>query len=320
LIFLHILMLLGGFIYLLMGADLLVRGAVAFARRANVPPIVVALTVVALGTSLPELVVSLQAVFQGYPGIVLGNVVGSNIANVLLVGGISAIVYPLAFPGGSIRRDALVMVLASVVFVLFCLVEGINRPAGIVLVAGLLTFMIPTIREAALTSQEAGGRAPSEAVLGLPTHRRVITVFIIGGIIGLPIGARLVVDAAVEIAYSLGMSEAVVGLTIIAFSTSLPELATTLVAAYRKETGVAIGTLVGSNIFNILAILGVAALVAPEGIPVPPLFPYLDLPVMLLATLTVAGFVWMRKPIGRTAGVTMTLAYLAYMTVLLILG
>jgi cation:H+ antiporter len=320
LIFLNLLIMLGGFIYLLMGADLLVRGAVALARRANVPPIMVALTVVALGTSLPELVVSLQAVFQGYPGIVLGNVVGSNIANVLLVGGVSAIVYPLAFPGGSIRRDTLVMVMASVVFTLFCLVEGIHRPAGIILVAGLLTFMIPTIREAARSSQEAGGRAPSEAVLGLPTHRRVITVFIVGGIISLPLGARLVVDAAVEIAYSLGMSEAVVGLTIIAFSTSLPELATTMVAAYRKETEVAIGTLVGSNIFNILAILGVAALVAPDGIPVPPLFPFLDLPIMLIATLVVTGFVWLRRPIGRTAGIVMTLAYLAYMTVLFIFG
>jgi cation:H+ antiporter len=320
LIFLHLLMLLGGFIYLLMGADLLVRGAVALARRANVPPIVVALTVVALGTSLPELVVSLQAVFQGYPGIVLGNVVGSNIANVLLVGGASAIVYPLAFPGGSIRRDALVMVMASVAFALFCLIDGLNRPAGMVLIAGLLTFMVPTVREAAVSSQAAGGRAPSEAVLGLPTHRRVITVFIIGGIIGLPVGARLVVDAAVEIAYSLGMSEAVVGLTIIAFSTSLPELATTMVAAYRKETEVAIGTLVGSNIFNILAITGLAALVAPEGIPVPSLFPFLDLPVMLVSTLLVAGFVWLRRPVGRVAGISMTVAYLAYMTVLFILG
>lgn len=319
-ILLNLLQLLGGFIYLLMGADLLVRGAVALARRANVPPIVVALTVVALGTSLPELVVSLQAVFQGYPGIVLGNVVGSNIANVLLVGGVSAIVYPLAFPGGSIRRDTLVMMVASIAFTLFCLVEGLNRTAGILMVIGLLGFMIPTVREAARSNLEGGGRAPSEAVLGLPSHRPVIFVFIMGGLIGLPVGARLVVDAAVEIAFGMGMSEAMVGLTIIAFSTSLPELATTIVAAYRKETEVAIGTLVGSNIFNILAIAGFSALVAPDGIPVPPVFPFLDLPVMIVAALLVTGFVWLRRPIGRVAGMTMTLGYLVYMTVLFILG
>lgn len=318
--FLKVLELAGGFIYLLMGADLLVRGAVALARRANVPPIVVALTVVALGTSLPELVVSLQAVFQGYPGIVLGNVVGSNIANVLLVGGVSAIVFPLAFPGGSIRRDTLVMVLASLVFALLCFVEGLNRGAGVILVAGLLAFMIPTVREAARSNQEGAGLVPSEAVLGLPAHRPVIFVFILAGIVGLPVGARLVVDAAVEIAFNLGMSETVVGLTIIAFSTSLPELATTVVAAYRQETEVAIGTLVGSNIFNILAIAGLAALMAPAGIPVPVLFPVLDLPVMIASALVVAGFVLRRRAIGRRCGTFMTAGYLVYMTLLLILG
>jgi len=320
LIFLNLVQLLGGFIYLLMGADLLVRGAVALARRANVPPIVVALTVVALGTSLPELVVSLQAVLQGYPGIALGNVVGSNIANVLLVGGVSAIVYPLAFPGGSIRRDASVMVVASLAFTLACMINGLNQLAGILFLGALLAVMIPTVRDAARSNQEAGSRAPMEKVLGLPSHRPVIFVFIFAGIVGLPAGARLVVDSAVEIAYSFGMSESLVGLTIIAFSTSLPELATILVAAYRKETEVAIGTLVGSNIFNILAIMGISALVAPEGIPVPPSALFLDLPVMMAATLLISAFVWLRRPIGRVAGVTMTVGYLAYIVVLFILG
>jgi cation:H+ antiporter len=318
--FLNLVQLLGGFIYLLMGADLLVRGAVALARRANVPPIIVALTVVALGTSLPELVVSLQAVFQGYPGIVLGNVVGSNIANILLVGGASAIVYPLVFPGGSIRRDSLVMVVASLAFTFFCLINGLNQLAGIIFLAALLAVMIPTVQDAARSNQEAGNRSAMEKVLGLPSHRPVIFVFIFAGIVGLPVGARLVVDSAVEIAFSFGMSEALVGLTIIAFSTSLPELATTLVAAYRKETEVAIGTLVGSNIFNILAIMGISALVAPDGIPVPRSAFFLDLPVMLVAALLVTAFVWLRRPIGRVAGISMTLGYLAYMTILLILG
>lgn len=317
----HLLQLTGGFIYLLMGADLLVRGAVGLARRAAVPPIVVALTLVALGTSLPELVVSVQAVYQGYTGIVLGNVVGSNIANVLLVGGASAIVYPLAFPGGSVRRDALVMILASALFFLVCLVEGLNRSVGVVFLLGLIAFLIPTVRDAARTSQEgAGTRAPLEIVLGLPRRRPVIFLFIAAGIIGLPVGSRLVVDSAVIIAGNLGISDAVVGVTIIAFSTSLPELATTVVAAVRKETEVALGTLVGSNIFNILGIMGISTLLAPAGIPVPPLFPFLDLPVMLISSLMVAGFIWLRRPIGRKAGVVFTGIYVAYLATLFVLG
>jgi cation:H+ antiporter len=320
LVLLSVLELAGGFIYLLMGADLLVRGAVALARRASVPPILVALTVVALGTSLPELVVSIQAVLQEHPGIVLGNVVGSNIANVLLVGGVSAIVYPLAFPGGSIRRDTLVMVTGSVVFTLLAFVEGLNRSGGVILLAGFFAFLVPSVREAAQSSLEGGGGPPTERVLGLPSHRPVILIFILAGLVGLPIGARLVVDAAVDIAYKVGMSEAVVGLTIIAFSTSLPELATTGVAAFRKETEVAVGTLVGSNIFNILGIIGFSALVAPAGIPIPPLFPNLDLPVMLGAALVIAGFVFTHRPIGRRAGVLMTMGYAGYLTLLFLLS
>jgi len=303
-----------------MGADLLVRGAVGLARRANVPPIVVALTLVALGTSLPELVVSVQAVFQGYPGIVLGNVVGSNIANVLLVAGVSAIVYPLAFPGGSVRRDALVMILASAVFFLLCLADSLSRFVGAALLLGLVGFMVPTVKEAARTSQEAGPRAPLEIVLGLPTRRPVIILFLVSGVIGLPVGARLVVDAAVFFAEALKIPEAVVGVTIIAFSTSLPELATTIVAALRRETEVALGTLVGSNIFNILAIIGFSALVAPSGIPVPAGFVYLDLPLMMVSALLISSFIWLRRPIGRKAGVFLTSVYVGYLVVLFVRG
>jgi cation:H+ antiporter len=312
--------LVGGFIYLLMGADLLVRGAVGLARRANVPPVVVALTLVALGTSLPELVVSVQAVFQGYPGIVLGNVVGSNIANVLLVAGASAIVYPLAFPGGSVRRDALIMVGASFVFYLICLLGDLSRIVGGLFLVGLVAAMVPTVREASISSQEAGPRAPLEIVLGLPTRRPVIILFLIAGVLSLPLGARLVVDSAVTIAGSLGISDAVVGVTIIAFSTSLPELATTIVAALRKETEVALGTLVGSNIFNIFAIIGISALVAPDGIPVPPSFFRLDLPLMLVSALVVSTFLWLRRPIGRKAGILLAGVYVAYLAVLFASG
>jgi cation:H+ antiporter len=308
-------MLVGGFIYLLAGADLLVRGAVALANRANVPPIVVALTIVALGTSLPELVVSVQAVLSGYPGIVLGNVVGSNVANVLLVAGVSAIVFPLAYPGGSIRRDSAVMIGVTLFFIFLCLNDALSQPAGVALLVALVIVLIPTIRDAAKAQKSAEGRPRPVSALGLPTRKRIISLFIILGLIGLPVGAGLVVKGTVQIALSLGVSEAVVGLSIVAFATSLPELATTLVAAYKKETEVAIGTIIGSNVFNLLAIMGVTTLASPWPIDVPRDFPYLDLPVMLASALLISGFALFKRPIGRGAGIVFTTLYVGYIAV-----
>jgi cation:H+ antiporter len=301
---------------LLFGADLLVRGAVGLARRINVPPMVVAITIVALGTSLPELVVSVRAVFTGYPGIVLGNVVGSNIANVLLVAGVSAIVFPLAYPGDSTRRDSAIMIAASVFFLLLSINDGLNRMAGVALVLAMVAFLVPTLREVAEAHKDTDARIVPVFVLGLPTQRRFISVFIILGIVGLPLGAHLVVQATVEIALGLGVSDAVVGLSIVAFATSLPELATTMVAALRRETEVAIGTVIGSNIFNVLTIVGVSALISPRAIPVPRTFPFLDLPVMLASALAISAFVWLRKPIGRKAGIVFAAAYFVYVGVL----
>ena len=311
---------MGGFIYLLFGADLLVRGAVALARRASVPTMVVAVTIVALGTSLPELIVSFQAVFKGYPGIVLGNVVGSNIANIFLVAGVSAIIFPLAYPGDSVRRDTAVMIGVSIFFILLSLKDALNQPAGAVLLLGLVLVLIPTLRDVDQAQRRADGKPRPVSVLGLPTQRRYISTFIIVGLIGLPVGSYLVVEGTVQIALGLGVSETVVGLSIVAFATSLPELATTVVAAYKRETGVAIGTIVGSNIFNLLAIMGVAAVASPWPIEVPASFPYLDLPVMLAGALFIAAFVWLRKPIGRKAGIAFTAVYVAYITFLFVLS
>lgn len=304
---------MGGLLWLLLGADLLVRGAVALARQARVPPVVVALTVVALGTSLPELVVALQAAFTGYPGILLGNVVGSNIANVLLVGGFSAAVYPLAYPGGSIRRDSLIMVAASLAFLMICVFGELTRWVGAFLLVALVAVMIPTLKDAERAQREDGAHLPIGWVLGLPTQKRVITLFIGAGLVGLPLGADLVVDAAVEIASALEISETVVGLTVIAVSTSLPELATTVVAAYQKRTEVAVGTIVGSNIFNLLAIMGAAALVSPVRIPVPLNLIALDLPLMVTAALVVTLIVWRRIPVSRGAGIVLSVTYAAYL-------
>jgi len=281
---------------------------------------VVALTIVALGTSLPELVVSVQAVFTGYPGIVLGNVVGSNIANVLLVAGISAIVFPLAYPGDGARRDSAIMIGASLFFILLSLNHALGRMAGVALLVALVMVLIPTLREVAQAHRGSDGKPLPVFVLGLPSQRRFISLFIILGLFGLPLGADLVVEATVQIALSLGVSEAVVGLSIVAFATSLPELATTVVAAYRRETAVAIGTVVGSNIFNILAIIGVSALASPRPIPVPPSFAFLDLPVMLAAAITISAFVWLRKPIGRKVGIAFSTLYFVYIAALFALS
>jgi cation:H+ antiporter len=290
---------------------------VALARKANVSPMVVALTLVALGTSLPELVVTLQAIMTGYPGMALGNVVGSNIANVLLVGGGAAAIYPLAYGGGAVRRDSLLMIVATMLFVVLSLMDMLNRGTGVLFLILLALVLIPSARDAARSHREAGSGAPLVAVLGLPTHRLLILLFLGAGVVGLPIGAELVVDSAVDIALRLGMTETVAGLTIIAFGTSLPEVATTAVAAIKRETEVAMGTIVGSNLFNVLGIMGVAALTTPALIRVPESFPVLDLPVMLGASLVLAVFAWLRKPIGRVAGSLLFLSYVAYIGILL---
>lgn len=294
-----------------MGADLLVRGAVALARRARVPQIVVALTVVALGTSLPELIVALQAVAAGYPGILLGNVVGSNIANVLVVGGVTAAIHPLAFGDASVRRDSALMTVASVLFIVLCL-GGLGRADGAVLLAGLVVVLSLMARDALRAQREAGAGTPIEWVLGLPSSLGLIVFFIAAGIVGLPVGARLVVDASVEIATRIGVSDAVIGLTLVAVGTSLPELATTVVAAREGRTEMVVGTIVGSNLFNLLGIMGVAAAVSSAPIHLPHGFVVLDLPLMLTAAVVVTVHVWSRRPVGRGLGITLALAYAAY--------
>jgi len=304
--------LAGGLTWLLLGGDLLVRGSVALARRFHVSPMIVALTVVAFGTSLPELVVVLRAILTGYPGLALGNVVGSNIANVLLVAGLAAVVHPLAIGKGTSRRDSVGMLVVSIVFVAFCATGYLSRLEGMILLGMLAIIAAITAREAAIAYRQATLTTPLEWVLGLPSSVWTILILIAVGAVGLPVGANLVVDAAVKMAAELGVSDAIVGLTILAFSTSLPELATTVVAAARGRTEVAIGAVIGSNLFNIAAIMGTAAVVSPLPIQVTPDFLRLDLPVMIGTAVLLAAFVWLRRPIGRAAGVVMVVGYAAY--------
>ncbi len=308
--------LFGGLIYLLMGGDLLVRGAVALARRARVPPVVIALSVVAFGTSLPELVVTIRAILAGYPGMALGNVVGSNIANVLLVVGTPAVLYALACAERSARRDSVFMLSVSVLFIALCYAGDLGRTAGVVLLGGLAVLLGYSVLQTARSKRDANSGSPLEWVLGLPTRTWMIALFIIAGAVGLPLGARMLIEAAVGIAEQWQVSDAVVGLTIVALGTSLPELATCVVAVKQRHTGVAVGTALGSNVFNILAIMGVAAIASPAPIPVPSGFLSLDLPVMLGASLLLTALVWRGRTIGRPAGAVMVLGYVVYLAVL----
>ena len=310
--------LAGGLAYLLVGGDLLVRGAVALARRFHVPSVVIALTVVAFGTSLPELVVVIDATLSGYPGLVLGNVVGSNIANVLLVAGAAAAIYPLVSGEQSVRRDSLFMIGASLLLVGLSRNGVLTREEGFVLLAGIVAITALSAREATRAYRESQLKAPMEWVLGLPTKIGMILLFILVGVVFLPLGAHLVVTSSVEIAAALGVSETVVGLSVLAIGTSLPELATTVVAAVQKRTEVAIGTVVGSNLFNILAVLGITAAVSPSAIGVPDAALVLDLPVMVAVAIACLPFFANGYSLLRWEGILFLAYYVAYLAYLVL--
>jgi cation:H+ antiporter len=295
--------LFGGIVALFFGGEALVRGSVDIARRMAIPPLLIGLTVVGFGTSTPELLVSVDAALRGVPDIALGNVLGSNIANVLLIAGLSAMVWPIAVTGDTLRRDSAAMILASLVLIPLFATGQVGRPAGLVLLAGLIFYL-------ALAYRQAGQAAPKDADAKPPASLYISILWVIGGLVALMAGARFLVDGAVSIARDFGLSEAFIGLTIVAVGTSLPELATSLIAAFRKQSEIAIGNIIGSNIFNILGILGVTALISP--IPVASRFLSFDLPVVIAAAAVLTGFLLLRPSIGRWAGFAMLVGYAAY--------
>jgi cation:H+ antiporter len=277
-----------GLLVLLFGGEALVRGAVTIARRLSLSPLVIGLTVVAFGTSLPELVVSLDAVLRGVPGIAVGNVIGSNIANILLILGIAALLYPIRCNPESLLRDGGFLLGATVLFCLFAFDGHIGRLEGIVLLAGILFFIVFSYyseRRGGSVSGEVHVRE-GEMVADIPAGPRSTLyslLFIGGGIIGLHFGADLLVGGAVTIAHQFGVSDAIIGLTLVAVGTSLPELAATGVAAWRRESDVALGNVIGSNIFNILGVLGTTSVLV--GLPVDQQFLRADLWIMLGITV-----------------------------------
>ncbi|MGX0876269.1 cation:H+ antiporter [Roseovarius sp. MBR-154] len=293
--------LLAGLVGLFIGGEALVRGSVGIARRLSIPPLLIGLTVVGFGTSTPELLVSVDAAWRGVPDIALGNVLGSNIANILLIVGVSALVWPIRVTGRAVRRDLAVMLAAALALVPIFALGQVGRPAGFILLAGLAAYLVWAYRHPGEAVPDLPGTMPSGLMSALT---------VLGGLVALMLGARFLVDGAVSIARGYGISEAFIGLTIVAVGTSLPELATSLIAALRRQSEIAIGNIVGSNIFNILGILGATAVFAP--IPVAGRFLAFDLPVMIAASLLLAGLLLMRPVIGRAVGAMMLAGYGAY--------
>ena len=297
------LLLLAGLVGLFLGGEALVRGSVGIARRMAIPPLLIGLTVVGFGTSTPELLVSVDAAWRGSPDIALGNIVGSNIANILLIIGMSALVWPIKVMGATLKRDTAVMTLAALALVPIFALGEMGRLSGFILFAGLIAYLVWAYLQPGEVVVEAEGIKPPSSML-------ISVLWVVGGLVALMAGARFLVDGAVSIARDYGISEAFIGLTIVAVGTSLPELATSLIAAFRRQSEIAIGNIVGSNIFNILGILGATAMIAP--IPVAPRFLTFDLPIMIALSLVLTGLLLTQKVIGRGVGVAMLAGYGAY--------
>ncbi|MCF6444400.1 calcium/sodium antiporter [Nereida sp. MMG025] len=304
-----------GLVILLLAGDALVKGAVNFALRLGIPALIVSLTIVAFGTSAPELLIATAAISDGAPAIALGNVVGSNTANVLLVLGVPALLAGLHTADCNTRKTFVYMMAATVLFIGVCFFGPITWMHGLLLLAVLVAILLDQFfeakrhRDAAAELEEPEGADPD-----MPWWQ--IIGYLLLGLIGLPLGADLLVDNSVIIARSFGVSEAVIGLTLIAIGTSLPELATTVAAAYRKQADVALGNVIGSNMFNLLAIIGLSSFVG--NIPVDPEFLRFDLWVMLASSLILIPFVFFKVNLLRPAGIVLTTLYLAYMFILLV--
>ncbi|HDZ82298.1 MAG TPA: calcium/sodium antiporter [Roseobacter sp.] len=309
-----------GLLILLLAGDALVKGAVNLSLRLGVPALVVSLTIVAFGTSAPELLVSIKAILDNAPGIALGNVVGSNTANILLVLGIPALLATMHSSECNTRKTFNMMIAASVLFILLAFRGVFDVWSGIILLSGLAYVLFDAYRDtkkhrarnseaSSDDSEELEGADPS-----MPGWR--IGFFLVLGLVGLPLGASLLVDNASIIARAYGVSDTVIGLTLVAIGTSLPELATTVMAALRRQADVALGNVIGSNIFNLLGIIGVATLVGP--IEVDPEFLRFDLWVMLGASLLLFPFVYLGWDITRRWGVVLCAVYAAYLAAILI--
>jgi len=315
--------LLGGLALLLLGGELLVRGAVQVAGRLGVSPLVIGLTLVGFGTSTPELVTSVQAALSGSPGIAYGNIVGSNIANILLILGLSALLTPILVTSAALNRDGAVMIAVAAVFAAVASLMPLGRLVGGIFVAALLAYIAVAFRQEraaqgaghgavydkSLATQEADpALAPARAggasiIIALVTALLGLALVVIGGV--------FLVDGAVSLARSFAISETVIGLTIVAVGTSMPEMVTSVMAALRRQSEVAFGNIVGSNIYNILGIGGFTALIAPSRVPAE--IVGFDNVVMIGASLLVVTLAFTGRALARWEGGLLLAAYIAYL-------
>ena len=303
--------ILGGLALLVAGGEMLVRGAVAIARRLGVSPLLIGLTLVGFGTSTPELVTSVTAALEDSPGIAVGNIVGSNTANILLILGIAAFIHPIRVEPKGFRRDAAWVMAAALVLLGLVMLGSIGRLAGSILIAALVTYVVHVYRTersapaiANKTSQAIGEQAAA------PARSWLAGVMCVAGITATILGANLLVEGAITLARRLAISETVIGLTIVAVGTSLPELVTSLVAAWRRQSDIAYGNIVGSNIYNILFILGFTALARPVAISAQ--IAGLDIWVMLAATALLVFFGWSGWILSRWEATVFIASYAVY--------
>jgi cation:H+ antiporter len=316
-----ILLFIVGLVFLIIGAEALVRGASRLAAVFGIPPLVIGLTVVAFGTSSPELAVSAKSALSGQAGIALGTVVGSNIFNVLFILGLSALIVPLAISQQLLRLEVPLMIALSVIVLILSLDENFSRADGLMLVIGLVVYVWFLIYQSRRESAEEREEYAKE--FGTRRYSKGSWVknigLVLGGLALLVLGSRWLVDSAVSFAQFLGVSELVVGLTIVAAGTSLPEVMTSVIAAIRGERNIAVGNVVGSNIFNIMGVLGFTSMVAPAGIEVSTAVIGFDLPVMVVVALACLPIFFTGGVISRQEGTLLLGYYLAY-TLYLILA
>ncbi|MAK17185.1 MAG: hypothetical protein CMN41_00900 [SAR116 cluster bacterium] len=304
--------LLAGLGLLFLGGHYLVQHAVLLAGKLGVTPLVIGMTIVAFGTSAPELVVSLGAILTAHDDIVIGNIVGGNIVNILLVLSLSVLIFPIVVPRNFTRREGVSVIAATLLFMALCLDGTVSFLDGLILLVGLGSFIAATVllfpNAERQTPEDQESDRHEEVVVGTGIRRHIL--WIVGALAALAIGSQLFVDGAVDLSRLLGVSEAVIGLTVVAVGTAAPEIVTATIAAWRRQSGVAIGNVLGSNMFNMLGIGGITALVSP--IAVHPHFLRIDFVVLLAATIGVVVIGYGARSLGRVTGGLMLAAYAGY--------
>ena len=310
---LHLLYLLLGIGLLTAGGEVLIRGSLAIAKRLGISPLLSGLLIVGFGTSMPELVVSVDAAINGQPDIAIGNVVGSNIANILLVLGLCAVITPLAVSPLSLRRDAVVVIAASLLFVLLASGRALSAVDGMIFITALFSYLIWAYWTEQDKSTLSGALHEAEAaeIEKIPESSLWSAIAVIGGLALLIAGSQVLLKGAVGIANGLGVSEAVIGLTLVAVGTSLPELTISVIAALRRHADVAVGNILGSNIFNILGILGVSAILQPLTLKGRVL--EFDQWIMLGAAFLIFLFLFTDRKLSRIEGGVLLLGYFTYL-------